>query len=53
MSGHVSEFTCLVYIVTCVHPLQVVVFCVLYHTILYRLKSAESLFQAQNVWKQV
>ena len=25
MSNHVSYFTCLVYIVTCVHPLQVVV----------------------------
>ena len=25
MSNHVSEFTCLAYIVTCMHPLQVVV----------------------------
>ena len=26
MSNHVSQFTCLAYLVTCVHPLQVVVF---------------------------
>ena len=33
MSNHISQFTCLVYIVMCVHPLQVVVLlCTLLHS---------------------
>ena len=34
-----------------VHPLQVVVF--VSFTVLYRVQSTVSLFQAQDVWKQV
>ena len=39
MSSHISQFTCLAYIVTCVHPLQVVVLlCILlYNTVQSRV----------------
>ena len=47
-----SQFTCLVYTVTCMHPLQVVVLCVFTVQSYIEESSAVSLFQVQDVQKQ-
>ena len=49
VSGHVTQSLCVVYTAARVHPLPVLCFCVLYCTVLYRVKCAKLLRLCQTL----